>query len=40
LALRAAVESLNHATGDFATRRIDRSVARALTGKRVDALSD
>jgi molecular chaperone HscA len=40
LALRAAVESLNHATGEFATRRMDRSVARALTGKRVDALSD
>jgi len=40
LALRAAVESLNHATGDFAARRMDRSVSRALTGKRVDALSD
>jgi molecular chaperone HscA len=40
LALRAAVESLNHATGEFATRRMDRSVGRALTGKRVDALSD
>ena len=39
LALRAAVESLNHATGDFAARRMDRSVSRALTGKRVDALS-
>ena len=40
LALRAAVESVNHATGDFAARRMDRSVSRALTGKRVDALSD
>jgi molecular chaperone HscA len=40
LALRAAVESLHHATGEFATRRMDRSVARALTGKSVDALSD
>ena len=39
LALRAAVESLNHATGEFASRRMDRSVSRALTGKRVDALS-
>ena len=39
-ALRAAVESLNHATGDFAARRMNRSVSRALTGKRVDALSD
>ncbi len=40
LALRAAVEALNHATGEFAGRRMDRSVARALTGKRVDALAD
>ena len=40
LALRAAVEALNHATGEFAARRMDRSVARALTGKRVDALAD
>ena len=40
LALRAAVESLNRATDDFASRRMDRSVAQALTGKRVDALSD
>jgi molecular chaperone HscA len=40
LALRAAVEELNHATGEFAARRMDRSVSRALTGKRVDALSD
>jgi molecular chaperone HscA len=39
-ALRAAVEALNHATGAFAARRMDRSVAGALTGKRVDALSD
>ena len=39
LALRAAVEALNHATGEFAARRMDRGVARALTGKRVDALS-
>ena len=40
LALRAAVEALNRATGEFAARRMDRTVARALTGKRVDALSD
>jgi molecular chaperone HscA len=40
LALRGAVEALNHATGDFAARRMDRSVSRALTGRRVDALSD
>ena len=36
-ALRAAVEALNRATEDFASRRMDRSVARALAGKRVDA---
>jgi molecular chaperone HscA len=40
LALRGAVEALNHATGEFAARRMDRSVSRALTGRRVDALSD
>ena len=39
-ALRAAVEAVNRATGEFAARRMDRSVSRALTGKRVDALSD
>jgi molecular chaperone HscA len=37
-ALRAAVEALNHATAEFAARRMDRSVAAALAGKRVDAL--
>ena len=37
LALRGAVEALNRATEDFASRRMDRSVARALAGKRVDA---
>jgi molecular chaperone HscA len=40
LALRAAVEAVNRATEEFASRRMNRSVARALTGKRVDALSD
>jgi molecular chaperone HscA len=40
LALRAAVEALNRATEEFAARRMDRTVAHALTGKRVDALSD
>jgi len=39
-ALRAAIEALNHATGELAARRMDRSVSRALTGKRVDALSN
>jgi molecular chaperone HscA len=40
LALRAAVEALNRATGEFAARRMDREVSRALTGKNIDALSD
>ena len=40
IALRGAVDALNHATGEFAARRMDRSVSRALTGRRVDALSD
>ena len=37
-ALAKAVAALNDATGAFAARRMDRGVARALTGKRVDAL--
>jgi molecular chaperone HscA len=37
-ALRSAVEALNRATETFAARRMDRTVARALTGRRVDAL--
>jgi molecular chaperone HscA len=37
-ALVHAVEALNRVTGDFAARRMDRGVARALAGRRVDAL--
>jgi molecular chaperone HscA len=37
-ALARAVAALNDATGAFAARRMDRGVARALTGRRVDAL--
>jgi molecular chaperone HscA len=37
-ALAAAVAALNAATEDFAAKRMDRDVARALAGKRVDAL--
>ena len=37
-ALANAVRALNDATTDFAARRMDRGVARALAGKRVDAL--
>jgi molecular chaperone HscA len=39
-ALRAAVEAVNRVTGGFAGRRMDRNVARALAGKRIDALSE
>jgi hypothetical protein len=37
-ALTSAVAALNAATGRFAAARMDRSVARALAGRRVDAL--
>ena len=37
-ALHAAVHALNAATEAFAGRRMDRSVARALAGKRVDTI--
>jgi molecular chaperone HscA len=39
VALRGAVESLNRVTAEFAARRMNRTVAGALTGRRVDALS-
>ena len=39
-ALRAEVAAVGRATDEFAARRMNRSVARALTGRRVDALSD
>jgi len=37
-ALKAAVAALNAATESFAAKRMDRGVARALAGRRVDAL--
>jgi molecular chaperone HscA len=37
-ALNAAVHALNHATEAFAARRMDRNIARALAGKRVDTV--
>ena len=37
-ALRDSVDALNHATEEFAARRMDRSVRGVLAGKRVDAL--
>ena len=38
-ALVAATDALNRATGEFAARRMNRGVARALTGRSVDALT-
>lgn len=38
-AIQAAVAGLNRVTETFATRRMDRSVAGALTGRDVDALA-
>jgi len=38
-ALVAATAALNRTTGDFAARRMNRGVARALTGRSVDALT-
>jgi molecular chaperone HscA len=39
IALAAATSALNRATDEFASRRMDRSVARALKGRRIDALT-
>jgi molecular chaperone HscA len=36
--LRAAIDAVNHATAEFAGRRMSRSVTRALAGKRVDTV--
>ncbi len=38
-ALVAATDTLNRATGEFAARRMNRDVGKALTGRRVDALT-
>ncbi len=38
-ALRAAVEAVNRATADFAARRMDRGVRRALAGRTVDSIA-
>ncbi len=35
-AVRAAIDALARGTEAFAARRMDRSVARALTGRRLD----
>jgi molecular chaperone HscA len=38
-ALSAAIAALNRATGEFAALRMDRGVARGLTGRSIDALT-
>jgi len=38
-AIVAATAALNRASAEFASRRMDRDVARALKGKRIDALT-
>lgn len=38
VAIKRAVDSLNRATAQFAARRMDASVQRALTGRRLDAI--
>jgi len=39
LAIKRAVESLNEATSEFAARRMDASVKKALRGHKLDELS-
>lgn len=38
-AVRAQVEALSRATEDFAARRMDRSIRRALSGRRLDEIA-
>jgi molecular chaperone HscA len=37
-AIRKAVEALNHATEDFAARRMDAGIKRALAGRKIGSL--
>jgi molecular chaperone HscA len=37
-AIRQSVEALNHATEDFAARRMDEGVRRALAGRKIGSL--
>ncbi|MBL8378836.1 MAG: Fe-S protein assembly chaperone HscA [Burkholderiales bacterium] len=39
LAIRAAIDELNRSSGDFAARRMDRSVRAALTGRSLDSIA-
>ncbi|MDO5073636.1 MAG: Fe-S protein assembly chaperone HscA, partial [Neisseria animaloris] len=36
--IRNAVSALGHATDDFAAKRMDRNIKRALTGQRVEEI--
>ena len=36
VAIKKAIEALTQETGDFAARRMDRSIRRALEGRTVD----
>jgi len=37
-AIKRALDALNHATTDFAARRMDQSIRRALAGRKIDSL--
>jgi molecular chaperone HscA len=37
-AIKQAVDALNHATEDFAARRMDEGIRRVLAGKQIGAL--
>ncbi len=37
-AIRQAVEALNHATEEFAARRMDEGIKRALAGRKIGSL--
>jgi molecular chaperone HscA len=38
VAIKRAADSLNRATAQFAARRMDASIQRALTGRRLDMI--
>jgi molecular chaperone HscA len=38
-AVRAAVQALSSATEEFAARRMDRSIRKALAGRKLDELT-
>ncbi|HUJ01286.1 MAG TPA: Fe-S protein assembly chaperone HscA, partial [Usitatibacter sp.] len=38
-AIKSAIDALNHASGAFAARRMNRAIAAALSGRNVDEVS-